>query len=170
MVRPGQHRQGSSISWSSSLSYLSTGHTGGMAEGAARETRVAHMCSCSCASCCPPLQSALSEDQTLIQPILLAPGVSGGEYRQNKSCITQGLQFCWGEIFMAEYFEAPLFCKEKKKSTVHILHPREDCRRSSTLSVPSSRSGLTSLQQWKLTIAVAHSPFSYLIGTLIILK
>lgn len=32
-VRPGQHRQGSPTSWSSPDCYLSTRHTGGMAEG-----------------------------------------------------------------------------------------------------------------------------------------
>lgn len=166
-VRPSQHRQGSPSSWSYPDSYLSTGYTGGMAEGAARETRAAHMWLCWSAGCCSPLQSVLSEDQELILPILLVPTVSGGEYRQNRSYITQYLKFCWGEIF-----EAPILQKKKKKNQQSTYYTQERSRENLVLCLCplQDQKLLISLQQWKLTIAVAHSPFSYLIGTLLILK
>lgn len=75
-----------------------------------------------------------------------------------------------GEKLLWSKFLKLLFFAKKKKTTVHILHPREGQRRSGTLCPLQDQKALTSLQQWKLIIAVAHSPFFYLIGTLIILK
>lgn len=170
-VRSGHHRQGSPSSWSSPrhlFEYRANRRHGWGGCWLARNV-ILFVCWLLHSS---TVSVVWAQHQALILPTLLDPGVSGGEYRQNKSCIAQDPQFCRGKIFMVGIFDALLFCKKKKKIQEATCYTRVRARgdRVFHLCPLQNQKALTSLQQWKLTIAVPHSPFSYLIGTLLILK
>lgn len=138
-VRSGHHRQGSPSSWSSPrhlFEYRANRRHGWGGCWLARNV-ILFVCWLLHSS---TVSVVWAQHQALILPTLLDPGVSGGEYRQNKSCIAQDPQFCWGKIFMVGIFDAPLFWKKKKNSRGHMLHPSEGQRGSGIPSVPSSKS------------------------------
>lgn len=113
------------------------------------------------AACCSPASQCPRRTRHRVFPVLLDPDVSGGEYKQNKSCITQDPQICWGEIFTVESFEVPFFVKNQLAAFYTSVRARGDL--ALTLCPLRDQKALTSLQQCPLTIAGAHSLFSCLI-------